>query len=356
MQQKWTKSSLGSPPSHDTRKEIVMEKRIRRILMALVAVGLLPLSAWAGNPPVGQVSGGNVYIMDGRCQDVTRRKNASLRTNSDQTSWECYAGYSETKRSPRTIVIDMIVATEEVIDNQALTERACDEDGGRYEADSCWYKGERGESCSDVCDGADVYYDPATASYCGSIADGGDTWRCLNISRLFGGSRGSDISNAGALGTLGCVQFRKRTLHFNHGPTLPDARDSAYQRICACTRDHCPATGGHGYEGSCYLLGEVNESCDTTCQNQDRVYDDATARVIGSRPSGGRIEHCTAVAALFGVPPAVRLSTDNPQQRKMGCSWPIGIRHAIYYINEPVTSAARSATARRFCACKPGED
>lgn len=333
-----------------------MEKRIRRILMALVAVGLLPLSAWAGNPPVGQVSGGNVFIVKGNCQDVTRQQHASLRTTSDLTSWECYAGYSETKRSPRTIVVDMVVTADEVRKNQALTQRACSDDGGRFAAHSCWYKGERGESCSDVCDQAGIFYDPATASYCGSIADGGDTWRCHRISRLFGGRRGWEISNAGDIGTLGCVQFRNTTLHFNHGPTLPDARDSAYNRLCACTRDHCPATGGHSYEGSCYLLGEANESCDTTCQNQDRIYDDATASVIGSPPSGGTLQHCTAVAALFGSPPAVRLSTDNPQQQQMGCSWPLGIRHAVYYFDKPVTSAAASVTARRFCACKAGED
>ncbi len=122
-----------------------MEKSIRRILMALVAVGLLPLSAWAGNPPGGQIRGGNVYIVEGSCQDVNRQKHASLRTSSDRTSWECDAGYSDTNRSPRTIVIDMVVAAGEVSGNQALNQRACIEDGGRFAGHSCWYKGERGE-------------------------------------------------------------------------------------------------------------------------------------------------------------------------------------------------------------------
>lgn len=108
-----------------------MEKSIRPVMLAAIVVWLMPLSAWAYNPPRGTFSDENVYIFEGSCQDVTRRKAARLSLNRDRTRWDCNAGYRDTLHGPRTIIIDMLVEARAPSPTTDLTQGECRSSGGQ---------------------------------------------------------------------------------------------------------------------------------------------------------------------------------------------------------------------------------
>jgi len=104
----------------------------------------------------------------------------------------------------------------------------------------CWFLGNAGQSCDDVCIGVGRTCDPATASFAGS---GGTAGNCQSVLRsLLGQPLLEVILASGCPDGLGCVWILSSALGFPAGffcgvpSTTCNASESDHgtQRVCAC--------------------------------------------------------------------------------------------------------------------------
>jgi hypothetical protein len=115
------------------------------------------------------------------------------------------------------------------------------EDHGVHYADHCWYLGERGESCIDVCE-ARGGYNEATATIVGSPDQGGSWEACRDIVRLMGfeDEVGAGYRDEGEENGFGC-HFWEDVIWWLYRPDLtPEAGFNEAQRICSCHATNNP--------------------------------------------------------------------------------------------------------------------
>ncbi len=100
---------------------------------------------------------------------------------------------------------------------------------------------------------------------------------------------------------------------------------------------------------ACWFLGIDGASCDTTCTNQSRVYDPATASYAGS---GGTDAQCGAVLdALMAPGTGNSFATDcNSLGGAVGCA--VFGTGRIRCLSPATTSGAGNPGFRRACACR----
>jgi hypothetical protein len=109
---------------------------------------------------------------------------------------------------------------------------------------------------------------------------------------------------------------------------------------CIDQRPPCESTVG----GFCWFRGAAGDDCDTTCANQYRYYDDATALYAGSAGTGA---NCSALATDFGKSGAI----DTACATGVGC-YDSGLPAFFRCTSPPTTSAATQAGFERICACQ----
>jgi hypothetical protein len=105
--------------------------------------------------------------------------------------------------------------------------------GGR--SDTCWYMGDFGESCLDVCEKYDGEYSWRTIELAGF--NGGDMNQCYEIALWFKPTpvmKGLYSANLG-LGGLGCTySYITCYITADSQYTQPGAKDDWHRRVCAC--------------------------------------------------------------------------------------------------------------------------
>ena len=102
---------------------------------------------------------------------------------------------------------------------------------GEVVAGSCWYLGNDGEYCDQVCaNHGGTTYDPATKSYAGSD---GTLAHCEEVATALGVAYTISGNTSGA-GGLGCFVFSSTFLTRDTDATTSTAFTSGVVRICAC--------------------------------------------------------------------------------------------------------------------------
>ncbi|MBN2344520.1 MAG: hypothetical protein JXX29_01520 [Deltaproteobacteria bacterium] len=112
----------------------------------------------------------------------------------------------------------------------------CD-DGGVGYADHCWYLGEAGDNCIEVCEVHGGYSD-ATSFVTGTPSEGGDWEECRNIFRRMGfdGEVGAASRLSLSSEGLGCHIWNDGLWWLIHPDVNPEAAYSVAERVCACQR------------------------------------------------------------------------------------------------------------------------
>jgi hypothetical protein len=100
---------------------------------------------------------------------------------------------------------------------------------------ACWFLGEVGESCSQVCDAAGFAYDQATRTFAGSDGTNANCVAVLDALNVIGGAVQDLPCDEDA--SIGCT-FEPDLMAAGRirctRPTLPDAFVNGVQRACAC--------------------------------------------------------------------------------------------------------------------------
>lgn len=216
-----------------------MEKRSRQVLMAIVAVGMLPLSAWAGLTFGGQVNQiDGVIIKKGFCQVHPYGRRVAMYVDGPTGQWVCEGlGEVEGNPSPRLRVWIQVFSLP-LCSDASSTADLCLCASGEMVNGKCYVRGFFHTDCNSACNTRGMVYDSATKDLIGS---GGNRYvnsrRCYVISKRFGGIGGTRRGSDRARERLGCTQDRHgNTVMFRPGPTTAEALDDGFRRICACKK------------------------------------------------------------------------------------------------------------------------
>lgn len=123
--------------------------------------------------------------------------------------------------------------------------------------------------------------------------------------------------------------------------------DSACPGLCntSCTcNPACETTTG----GYCWFRGAEGDSCDATCANAGRIYDEATSTYAGS---AGTVANCAQLAGDYGLANTVWLN--GSCSNGLGC-YDTGLNGFLRCTTPATTSSASQSPGgyRRICACQ----
>ena len=133
-----------------------------------------------------------------------------------------------------TVPIDTSTIYDDTDTNTDTDTEGCLNDGVRY-AYQCWYLGEIGENCIQVCadkGGANN----ATSTVTGTPSEGGTWWSCRNIFRKMGYSNdvGAAYRPIGENQGLGCHIWNETFWWLVTPDVNLNAVNAAAARVCAC--------------------------------------------------------------------------------------------------------------------------
>lgn len=107
--------------------------------------------------------------------------------------------------------------------------------GGVWYASNCWYLGEGGENCVEVCATRGGYSD-ATSTITGTPSEGGGWEACRDIFRLMGYDDEVGAASRLSLSSegLGCHVWEDEFWWLLHPDVNPEASYPVAERVCAC--------------------------------------------------------------------------------------------------------------------------
>lgn len=216
-----------------------MFKRKMKVLMAIVAVLMLPLSVWAVNPPQGSVNveDGVRIINGGYCKVIPGGRKVGLTWDSATGRWSCEGLAGLADKASATVRIYLVLKSKRICTgSEKGIEAICECSEGTMANKRCFVRADYGLNCNLACSENDLRYDAYTKTLIGS---GGDRFRngrnCNEISARLGGKGGSRRGSDRLRERLGCTQDRQlQTVMFRPGPTTANADDPDFRRICAC--------------------------------------------------------------------------------------------------------------------------